>query len=116
MLRCVLSVSPWRPPALWFHNTLALEFGVGVNVFWRQLSVESYDKRDPYGNKDPVAVSRAMQTLDRALRALDDLPPDYRDFYARRMVVRIQNRAYSTDPEKTGWPHEKAESTATADM
>ncbi|XP_023679605.2 tRNA wybutosine-synthesizing protein 5 isoform X1 [Paramormyrops kingsleyae] len=103
-------------PALWFHNTLALEFGVGVNVFWRQLSVESYDKRDPYGNKDPVAVSRAMQTLDRALRALDDLPPDYRDFYARRMVLQIQSRAYSTDPERTGQPHEKAESMATADM
>ncbi|MFT7815046.1 tRNA wybutosine-synthesizing protein 5 isoform X1 [Arapaima gigas] len=73
-------------PALWFHNTLALQFGVGVNVFWRHLPAESYDKRDPYGNKDPVAAARAMQGLDRALRMLEDLPPDYRDFYARRMA------------------------------
>uniref|UniRef100_A0A6Q2Z161 tRNA wybutosine-synthesizing protein 5 n=1 Tax=Esox lucius TaxID=8010 RepID=A0A6Q2Z161_ESOLU len=27
-------------PALWFHNTLALQFGVGVNIFWRHLPAE----------------------------------------------------------------------------
>ncbi|KAI5628537.1 tRNA wybutosine-synthesizing protein 5 [Silurus asotus] len=82
-------------PALWFHNTLALQFGIGVNVFWRHLPLDSYDKKDPYGNKDPVAATRALQTLERALGALDELPAEYRDFYARRMVSRIQNRAYS---------------------
>uniref|UniRef100_A0A8C6TEY2 tRNA-yW synthesizing protein 5 n=1 Tax=Neogobius melanostomus TaxID=47308 RepID=A0A8C6TEY2_9GOBI len=70
-------------PALWFHNTLALEFGVGVNVFWRHLAAETYDKKDPYGNKDP-----------RALHTLDELPPEYKDFYGRRMVQRIQKRTY----------------------
>ncbi|XP_018611390.1 tRNA wybutosine-synthesizing protein 5 isoform X1 [Scleropages formosus] len=87
-------------PALWFHNTLALQFGVGVNVFWRHLPEESYDKRDPYGNKDLVAAARAMQATERALRALEDLPPDYRDFYARRMVLHIQSRAYSCPQEE----------------
>ncbi|KAG7467483.1 hypothetical protein MATL_G00154310 [Megalops atlanticus] len=86
-------------PALWFHNTLALQFGIGVNVFWRHLQAESYDKKDPYGNKDPVAAARAMQVLERALQALKELPPDYRDFYARRMVMRIQSCAYSSQPE-----------------
>ncbi|KAG9349393.1 hypothetical protein JZ751_027836 [Albula glossodonta] len=86
-------------PALWFHNTLALQFGVGVNVFWRHLKAESYDKKDPYGNKDPVAAARAMQVLERALQALEELPPDYRDFYARRMVLRIQNSAYCPEPD-----------------
>uniref|UniRef100_A0A9J7X4Z9 tRNA wybutosine-synthesizing protein 5 n=2 Tax=Cyprinus carpio TaxID=7962 RepID=A0A9J7X4Z9_CYPCA len=81
-------------PALWFHNTLALQFGVGVNVFWRHLPPESYDKKDPYGNKDPVAASRALQSLERTLGILEELPPDYQDFYARRMVLRIQSRAY----------------------
>uniref|UniRef100_A0A3P8XZF2 tRNA wybutosine-synthesizing protein 5 n=1 Tax=Esox lucius TaxID=8010 RepID=A0A3P8XZF2_ESOLU len=81
-------------PALWFHNTLALQFGVGVNIFWRHLPAERYDKKDPYGNKDPVAATRALQTLERALHILDELPPDYRDFYGRRMVLRIQNRTY----------------------
>ncbi|KAL0964063.1 hypothetical protein UPYG_G00317860 [Umbra pygmaea] len=83
-------------PALWFHNTLALQFGVGINVFWHHLPAECYDKKDPYGNKDPVAAARALQALERALHTLDQLPPDYRDFYGRRMVQRIQNRTYST--------------------
>ncbi|XP_061649450.1 tRNA wybutosine-synthesizing protein 5 isoform X2 [Phyllopteryx taeniolatus] len=81
-------------PALWFHNTLALQFGVGVNMFWRQLPADSYDKKDPYGNKDPVAASRALQTLERALRCLDELPPEYRDFYGRRMIQQIRERTF----------------------
>lgn len=80
--------------ALWFHNTLALQFGIGVNVFWRHLPADSYDKKDPYGNKDPVAAARALQVLERALHALDELPADYRDFYGRRMIQRIQYRTY----------------------
>lgn len=42
-------------PALWFHNVISEEFGVGVNVFWKHLSSECYDKTDTYGNKDPTA-------------------------------------------------------------
>uniref|UniRef100_A0A3P9C9C6 tRNA-yW synthesizing protein 5 n=1 Tax=Maylandia zebra TaxID=106582 RepID=A0A3P9C9C6_9CICH len=76
-------------PALWFHNTLALQFGVGVNIFWRHLPADSYDKKDPYGNKDPVAATRALQALERALHTLDELPAEYRDFYGRRMIQRI---------------------------
>ncbi|XP_015252512.1 PREDICTED: tRNA wybutosine-synthesizing protein 5 isoform X1 [Cyprinodon variegatus] len=79
-------------PALWFHNTRALQFGVGVNVFWRHLPADSYDRKDPYGNKDPLAAARALQTLEKALGALDQLPADYRDFYGRRMVQRITAR------------------------
>ncbi|XP_033842904.1 tRNA wybutosine-synthesizing protein 5 isoform X1 [Periophthalmus magnuspinnatus] len=86
-------------PALWFHNTLALEFGVGVNVFWRHLQADSYDKKDPYGNKDPVAATRALQALERALHTLDELPPEYKDFYGRRMVQRIQKRTYCDSDE-----------------
>ncbi|XP_072435013.1 tRNA wybutosine-synthesizing protein 5 isoform X2 [Chiloscyllium punctatum] len=82
-------------PALWFHNTVAKEFGVGVNVFWKHLPANCYDKTDTYGNKDPVAASRAMQILDRALKTLEELPDEYRDFYARRMVLRIQSKSYS---------------------
>ncbi|KAM4561771.1 tRNA wybutosine-synthesizing protein 5 isoform 1-T1 [Fundulus diaphanus] len=86
-------------PALWFHNTRALNFGVGVNVFWRHLPADSYDKKDPYGNKDPVAATRALQTLEKALHALDELPAEYRDFYGRRMVQRVQTRTYCDSPD-----------------
>uniref|UniRef100_A0A671K463 tRNA-yW synthesizing protein 5 n=1 Tax=Sinocyclocheilus anshuiensis TaxID=1608454 RepID=A0A671K463_9TELE len=92
-------------PALWFHNTLALQFGVGVNVFWRHLPPESYDKKDPYGNKDPVAATRALQSLERTLGILEELPPDYRDFYARQIVLRTQSRAYLRQPMKAVQGH-----------
>ncbi|XP_061858564.1 tRNA wybutosine-synthesizing protein 5 isoform X2 [Colius striatus] len=84
-------------PALWFHNVISEDFGVALNVFWKHLPAESYDKSDTYGNKDPTAASRAMQILDRALKTLEELPEEYRDFYARRMVLRIQEKAYRND-------------------
>ncbi|XP_058520781.1 tRNA wybutosine-synthesizing protein 5 isoform X2 [Ochotona princeps] len=85
--------------ALWFHNVISEEFGVGVNVFWKHLPSECYDKTDTYGNKDPTAASRAAQILDRALKTLAELPEEYRDFYARRMVLHIQDKAYSKNFE-----------------
>ncbi|XP_053452826.1 tRNA wybutosine-synthesizing protein 5 isoform X2 [Nycticebus coucang] len=85
--------------ALWFHNVISEEFGVGVNIFWKHLPSECYDKTDTYGNKDPVAASRAAQILDRALRTLAELPEEYRDFYARQMVLHIQEKAYSKNFE-----------------
>ena len=83
-------------PALWFHNVMALEFGVAVNIFWRHLAAEFYDSRDTYGNKDPPQAQRAMQILDRALKALEELPEEYRDFYARCLVTRVEEKAYRT--------------------
>lgn len=44
-------------PALWFHNITAIEMSFGVNIFWKNLSDDFYDKKDTYGNKDlPVAA------------------------------------------------------------
>jgi len=80
-------------PALWFHNVVNTEGGVAVNVFWRHLAADQYDKSDTYGNKDLVAASRAGQIVDRAIKMLDTLPDDYRDFYARKLIARIQSRA-----------------------
>uniref|UniRef100_A0ABM5EQ68 tRNA wybutosine-synthesizing protein 5 isoform X1 n=2 Tax=Pogona vitticeps TaxID=103695 RepID=A0ABM5EQ68_9SAUR len=86
-------------PALWFHNVVSEEFGVGVNVFWKHLPSDCYDKTDTYGNKDLAAASRAVQILDRALKTLEELPEEYRDFYGRRMVLRIQQKTYSSNYE-----------------
>uniref|UniRef100_A0A2D4LDR2 JmjC domain-containing protein n=1 Tax=Micrurus spixii TaxID=129469 RepID=A0A2D4LDR2_9SAUR len=86
-------------PALWFHNVTSEEFGVGVNVFWKQLPSEYYDKTDTYGNKDLTAASRAIQILDRALKTLEELPEEYRDFYGRRMALRIEDKTYSSNYE-----------------
>ncbi|XP_028291726.1 tRNA wybutosine-synthesizing protein 5 isoform X2 [Gouania willdenowi] len=68
---------------------------------------ESYDKKDMYGNKEPVAAARALQAVDRALLTLDQLPANYRDFYGRCMIQRIQKRTYceghtDTAPQNSG--------------
>ena len=72
--------------ALWFHNVRSLDFSVAVNVFFRHLEANYYDSKDPYGNKDPQAAARALQILNRALKCLEELPDEYRDFYGRRMI------------------------------
>ena len=79
---------------MWFHNMTALQFSVAVNVFWRHLPQNFYDSKDVYGNKDVLPGSRALQVLDRALKILEELPDDYKDFYARRMVLKTQQKAY----------------------
>lgn len=86
-------------PALWFHNVVSEEFGVAVNIFWKHLPSECYDTTDTYGNNEPLAASRALQILDRALKTLAELPEEYRDFYGRQMVLRIQDKAYCKNSE-----------------
>ena len=92
-------------PALWFHNVTALEFGVAVNVFWKHLDDSFYDVKDTYGNKDLIPAARASQIMDRALKALEEMPEVYRDFYARRIVAKVKRRCYSVDDagEASGW-------------
>ena len=46
--------------ALWFHM-LAKDFGVGVNVFWRELE-------DPHGNKDHLPAAKALRMLDNGMK------------------------------------------------
>lgn len=82
-------------PALWFHNVISLEFSIAVNVFWRELDSSMYDKKDTYGNKDLLLATRAMQVLDRALKIVGELPENYRDFYARVMVTKIETKLFN---------------------
>ena len=83
---------------MWFHNVINIEWGVAVNVFWRHLPVNMYNTKDTYGNKDLVPAERASQVVDRALKILNELPDEYRDFYARQLVNKIQQKAFSKIP------------------
>lgn len=80
-------------PALWFHNVVSLDFSVAVNVFWKYLDTKLYDSKDTYGNKAPLPAQRAQQIVDRALKALEELPDDHKDFYARCLISRIETKA-----------------------
>jgi tRNA wybutosine-synthesizing protein 5 len=82
--------------ALWFHNVINLDCGVAVNVFWRHLSPDFYEKCDMYGNKDLLAAGRAERILDRSLKQLESLPSEYRNFYALKMIARIRSQVLDT--------------------
>ena len=84
-------------PALWFHNMLAHDFGVAVNVFWKELEDKMYDPKDPYGNKDHVPAAKSFQSVDNIIKNLNQLPAQYRDFYCRRIVARLQSKCQLVD-------------------
>uniref|UniRef100_A0A8C8K7N8 Uncharacterized protein n=1 Tax=Oncorhynchus tshawytscha TaxID=74940 RepID=A0A8C8K7N8_ONCTS len=48
------NIVPVSPSDLCFHNTMALQFGMGVNIFWCHLPAEGYNKNDPYGKNQGV--------------------------------------------------------------
>ena len=76
-------------------NITALDFGVAVNVFWKELEEKMYDPRDPYGNKDHLPAAKALQSVDTVIKHLGQLPAEYRDFYCRRIVQRLQDKCLS---------------------
>ena len=82
-------------PAMWFHNMTAEDFGVAVNVFWRNLDASVYEKKDAYGNRDLVPAAKAIRMLDNCTRQLDSLPEELRDFYGRMLISRIERRCLS---------------------
>ncbi|KAL5005656.1 hypothetical protein ScPMuIL_016814 [Solemya velum] len=86
-------------PALWFHNVISLEFGVAINVFWKHLDDKLYDNKDTYGNRDPLPAMRAFQILDRSLKTLEELPEEYREFYAKRLILRIQSKMLNQEKQ-----------------
>ena len=83
-------------PALWFHHVTALRFGVAVNIFWRHLEEKFYDSRDQYGNKPPPQVQKAISSLEKAVKHLEELPEDLRQFYGERLVALLMKRTDGT--------------------
>jgi len=68
----------------------SLEFSVSVNIFWRRLPSDNYDKKDMFGNRDLIFARRADEGISKAIRLLSKLPAYYRDFYARRCIKRFR--------------------------
>lgn len=86
-------------PSLWFHNVLAQDFSVSVNVFWRHLPTSFYERKDLYGNRDLVPANLADQAAEEVVRHLKTLPHHYRAFYTRRLLSRVHQ---SLDTEEDG--------------
>jgi len=63
------------------------------------LDPHYYDNKDTYGSKDLLPATRVMQIMDRAIKALEELPEEYRDFYARRIVCKVKEKCYACEDE-----------------
>jgi len=74
-------------PALWFHNVLSLEASISVNIFWKHLNDEFYEKKDLYGNKDIFPAQLAMKEADKLCQTLASIPPYYREFYIKKITA-----------------------------
>ena len=79
-------------PSLWFHHVTAVQFGVAVNVFWKHHENKFYDARDPYGNKAPPQVQKVTQSLDKAIKLLEELPSDFQRFYSGRVLASMEEK------------------------
>lgn len=78
-------------PALWFHHVTSDSFSVAVNLFFRHLPTEIYDRRDLYGNRDPVPVQEAAKKIDAIVEQISNLPADFQSFYGRRLVSQLRS-------------------------
>jgi len=83
-------------PALWFHNMTAKDFGVAVNVFWKELPPQVYDPKDVYGNRDHLVAAKADRMLDNVIKQLENLPPIYKDFYGRKLACKLKKKCCSS--------------------
>jgi tRNA wybutosine-synthesizing protein 5 len=70
----------------------AKDFGIAVNVFWKNLKPEFYDPNDPYGNKDLLPAARGLKMLSNVIGQLKALPDDYKDFYARQLINKLESQ------------------------
>ncbi|KAI1419357.1 leucine carboxyl methyltransferase [Xylaria sp. FL1777] len=80
-------------PPLWLHATAPLtDFGVAVNVFFRNLETGYSSGRDVYGNRDIAAYEKGRQDVARIINSFNKLPRDMQVFYVRRLADEmVQN-------------------------
>ena len=72
-------------PPLWFHNVSCIGFCASVNMFWRDLPPQQYEKKDLYGNRDVVAFRKAATAVEQARQDVEQLPQPYKNFYLQRL-------------------------------
>ena len=77
-------------PALWYHRVAARGFSAAINAFWHGAVPEGeHPAGDTYGNKPPLAASRAATRARAAASDLAVLPSSFRVLYGRRAAAEL---------------------------
>ncbi len=80
-------------PPLWLHTAQPLtNFGVAVNVFFRNLEGGYSYGTDVYGNRDLVAYERGRHGITRIAKTFGEMPPDVREFYIMRLADELRQK------------------------
>lgn len=82
----------------------AIDPCISINIFWKDLPDEFYEKKDLYGNKvkrnlemltlvfqDLIPGFKAMKEAESIVQTLQQLPEYYREFYARTVIANIKS-------------------------
>ena len=78
-------------PPLWFHHVACEGFCASVNMFWRDLPPQLYERKDLYGNRDVAAFGKAAAAVDQIGHDIKQLPQPYCDFYLNRLRQKLVN-------------------------
>jgi tRNA wybutosine-synthesizing protein 5 len=86
-------------PSLWFHNTLTLSPSISINQFFKSLTLDHnlYQKKDLYGNKDLIPAEKSIEMVMKACQNLSSLPPDYYDFYLKKLLDVVESHIKKED-------------------
>lgn len=77
---------------------ISLSFSISVNLFWKHLEDNFYEKNDLYGNKDLLMAQKAFFAAGKAIKELNQLPMHYRQFYTKMIIQKFQE---NIDNKKT---------------
>lgn len=78
-------------PALWFHNVLAEDSSISINMFFHHISQPLHDKKDLYGNREPLPVQEADKLVEGIIGKLESLPSNFKNFYGRRICRKLDS-------------------------
>ena len=85
-------------PPLWLHAAEPrTDFGVAINVFFRDLERGYASGRDVYGNRDLAAYEKGRQDVARIVKAFDGVPQAMREFYVARLADEMKERLRERD-------------------
>ncbi|GMH40346.1 hypothetical protein BSKO_08250 [Bryopsis sp. KO-2023] len=77
-------------PALWFHNVLSEDFSVSINIFFHYADRSLHDRKDLYGNREPLPVQEAEKLVEQALGKMKGLPTSFKKFYGGRLLRKME--------------------------
>ena len=81
-------------PPLWLHTASPLEnLSIAINVFFKSFKGGYSAGRDVYGNRDLQAYENGRKSIEKMLKAFDNVSRDVRSVYLERLAEELKEKA-----------------------